>query len=79
MKGGLNSRGDLEQALEMHHKTKSEFEVRYNEAHARIEHAVKTLDGRYYTIMETANIVRIEHSMKKVKHRRLVTQIDAAK
>lgn len=61
----------------MHARTKQELEIRYNEQKARIDLGIKSLDGRYYSVMEIANMVKIEHSMKKVKHKKMLLQLQA--
>jgi len=55
----------------MHQKTKRELEIKYAEAKARIDTGIVSLDGRYYTVMEVGNMVKIEHSIKKVKHKKM--------
>lgn len=70
---------DLDEALKGTQKAKLELQARHAEQKKHIDHTIIVDEGQYSTIMETANVVRIEHSKKKVRHRKMMAQLEAEK
>ena len=64
---GPQTRADLESEMEMLNSTMSEMQIKYFESQAKHQTELFTLDQRFRTVNEFAEMVRQDRDIKKIQ------------